>query len=234
LNNALTRKVLKSQYRELSRRCPKYPFDDYGLPHRHLHSLSPDRSVNVQGRNTGIAEHRFKQTSSCHAVAGIRGANILIITLDRCSCASAPGARIIEGAKTPVITRFTVVFKNTSRLGVTGIIRAQVTVDAFERSLPHARAPVTQVCGRAFVIIITRVEIIDGYAPHIFLTGIGGAGVPIITGQFSRPRLTLSAATTIIKGAWVTVITGIFIGDVDAAQDGVTPGIRTRIGILAA
>jgi hypothetical protein len=119
-------------------------------------------------------------------------------------------------------------------LGVTRIIRAEIAVAAFERSLANTRPPITQICGGAHIIIITGGEIINDNAAHIFLTRIRRAKVPIITGQFSRTRLALSAAATIIEGTRVSVVTGIFVGDVYTPQDGVTTRIRAGIGILTA
>ena len=116
--------------------------------------------------------------------------------------------------------------------GIACIIGAEVLVIAVLRGDREALTQRTGVADGAGVAVITRLGIWGVDAAHIGVTGVVCAGVIVVTAELTRGGAHALSAL-VARGAWVSVIAEVAIGQVLAATIGVTHIIGAWVSIIA-
>lgn len=114
----------------------------------------------------------------------VLGARVSIVTIEGHATRTAPvPARIVRRAGAAVIARGRVAGVDAAGRGGAGVVRAGVAVVAMVWRIARALTLDTSIVGGAGVAVVARLIGIDVDTAHLGVTGVVGAGVPVVAGR---------------------------------------------------
>jgi len=178
---------------------------------------------------TGPIGHRRMYTAAL-LIAGIIGANLIVITICGTTRLATTGTAHIPGCTGIVVTAIRlIVGEYTTVVRVARIIRATVSVIAGE-----GNSTTTDPFGAgglygASIFVVAHPRLIEGHASLCQVTETSRAFVAIVA-KHHRPARALPSSASIIFGTYIAIVTGVLVGQMGAT------GLRfaTIVGAIVA
>jgi len=155
---------------------------------------------------------------------------VVRLALIRCSTALTVATHVAAGAGTPIVTRAGIVGGAASCFGVTGVIRALVTVITIDQAA-RAFASATDVARSTLISVVALLDIVRVHTSGAGITGIGGAHISIIT-LGRRSSSTFTTSTGITHSARIAIGTCGCVVCIGAAGLRCARVIRTLVAIV--
>jgi len=138
----------------------------------------------------------------------VLGAQIAVVAVDPLAEYALAALTVVAGRALVAIAALRLVrFVETAGHSVAAIVRALVSVFAFEGSAPDAEALLTLVCSSAHIVIAARLAVVHVHATRLLVAAIVGARIAVVADNRHAGHTSPTLAF-IANGTLVAVVAG--------------------------
>ena len=141
-------------------------------------------------------------------------------------------AVVLDCARVTIVTTRIVVGEDATQVGVTGIVGADIVIDARNRRPTVASTVAAGVAFGAGILVITLCRVVEVDAPFHCITQVVGTGVVVVAIEL-RCAAALGIGANIIQRADILIITWGRVGRVVAATINVALVVSAGILVVA-